>query len=311
MTNADSTTLSDSPQCWPVLRLADWQDTYATLHMWTQIVGKIRLELTTKVNHWWNVPLYVSPHGLTTSLIPYGNRHFDMEFDFFANQLIIRTSDPRSASVALIPRSVADFYNQVMLELRSLGLEVKIWKMPVEVADPIPFDRDTVHNAYDGEAVRRLWRILLSVDNVFSVFRSRFLGKSSPVHFFWGSFDLAVTRFSGRRAPQRSDSDPVLRKIMQEAYSHEVISAGWWPGSVEIRESAFYCYAVPAPTGFAQQTVSPAEAFYHPGMGEYLLMYDDVRRAKSPTRALMEFLQTTYEAGASTGNWDRAALEAA
>jgi hypothetical protein len=198
-----------------------------------------------------------------------------------------------------------------MAELRSLGIEVKIWKMPVEVADAIPFDRDSAHQAYDAEAVRRLWRILLSVDSVFKVFRSRFLGKSSPVHFFWGSFDLAVTRFSGRRAPARSDPDPVLRKIMQEAYSHEVISAGWWPGGGEIQEAAFYCYAAPAAAGFAQETVRPAEAFYHSGMGEYLLMYDDVRRAKSPTGALMEFLQSTYEAGATTGKWDRGALEAA
>jgi hypothetical protein len=311
MRKAEAATLSDSSECWPVLRLADWRDTYATLHMWTQIVGKIRLELTPRLNHWWNVPLYVSPHGLTTSLIPYGNRHFDMEFDFFADQLIIRTSDPKSANVALAPRSVADFYHAVMAELRSLGLEVKIWKMPVEVADAIPFDRDTVHGAYDAEAVRRLWRILLSVDAVFHVFRSRFLGKSSPVHFFWGSFDLAVTRFSGRRAPERSDPDPVLRKIMQEAYSHEVISAGWWPGAGEIQEAAFYCYAAPPPSGFGQQLVAPSEAFYHSGLGEYLLMYDDVRRAKSPTQALLEFLQSTYEAGAMTGNWDRPALEAA
>ena len=308
---AHSTTLSDSPECWPAFRLADWKDTYATLHMWTQIVGKIRLELTPRVNHWWNVPLYVSPHGLTTSLIPYGSRHFDMEFDFFANQLVIRTSDPRTAAVTLTPRSVADFYKELMAALRSLGIEVKIWKMPVEVPEAIPFDRDTVHAAYDGGAVRRLWRILLSVDGVFNVFRSRFVGKSSPVHFFWGSFDLAVTRFSGRRAPERSDANPVLRKIMQEAYSHEVISAGWWPGSGEIQEAAFYCYAAPAASAFSTQPVRPAEAFYHAGMGEYLLMYDEVIRAKSPTGALMEFLQSTYEAGATTGKWERAALEAA
>jgi len=306
-----SRSLSDSPECWPVLRLADWKETYATLHMWTQIVGKITLELTPKVNHWWNVPLYVSPHGLTTSLIPYGNRHFDIEFDFFANQLIIRTSDPRSAAVALAPRSVADFYEAVMAALRSLGIEVNIWKMPVEVADAIPFDHDTLHDAYDADAVRGFWRILLSVDGVFHVFRSRFVGKTSPVHFFWGSFDLAITRFSGRRAPERNDSDPVLRKIMQEAYSHEVISAGWWPGSGEIKEAAFYCYAAPTPAEFAQQPVRPSQAFYHSGLGEYLLMYDDVRKAKSPTGTLMEFLQSTYEAGATTGKWNRAELEAA
>jgi uncharacterized protein DUF5996 len=309
MVTADSRSPSDSLECWPVLRLEDWKDTYATLHMWTQIVGKIKLELTPKVNHWWNVPLYVSPHGLTTSLIPYGNRHFDIEFDFFANQLIIRTSDPRSAAVALAPRSVAELYKAVMAALQSLGIEVEIWKMPVEVADAIPFDQDTLHSAYDADAVRRFWCILLSVNEVFHVFRSRFVGKSSPVHFFWGSFDLAVTRFSGRRAPERSDPDPVLRKIMQEAYSHEVISAGWWPGSGEVKEAAFYCYAAPPPREFAQQPVRPSEAFYHSGMGEYLLMYEDVRKAESPTGALMEFLQSTYEAGATTGKWNRAELE--
>jgi len=300
----------DLPGCWPAFRLADWQETYATLHMWTQIVGKIRLELTPRVNHWWNVPLYVSSRGLSTSIIPYGNRHFDMEFDFVENKLVIHTTDPKTASVALAPRSVADFYQELMSVLRSLGIEVKIWKLPVEIADPIPFDEDKVHAAYDGEYVRRLWRILLSVDEVFHVFRSHFVGKSSPVHFFWGSFDMAITRFSGRRAPERNDPDPVLRKIMQEAYSHEVISAGWWPGGGEIKEAAFYCYAAPAAQGFAEQKVRPAGAFYHSGMGEYLMMYDQVRSAPSPSGALLEFLQSTYEAGATTGKWDREALEA-
>ena len=310
MTKAHPSPSPDSPECWPSFRLADWRATYATLHMWTQIVGKIRLELTPRVNHWWNVPLYVSSRGLSTSIIPYGNRNFDMEFDFVESKLIVRTTDPRTASVVLAPRSVADFYHELMSTLRSLGIEVKIWKIPVEVADPIPFDEDEVHTAYDSEYVWRLWRILLSVDEVFNVFRSRFVGKSSPVHFFWGSFDLAITRFSGRRAPERNDPDPVLRKIMQEAYSHEVISAGWWPGSGEIKEAAFYCYAAPAPPGFAEQKVRPDEAIYHSGMGEYLLMYDQVRSAPSPSAALLEFLQSTYEAGATTGKWDREALEA-
>src|SRR5689334_11012819 len=278
MMKADATTLSDSSECWPVLRLADWRDTYATLHMWTQIVGKIKLELTPKVNHWWNVPLYVSPHGLTTSLIPYGNRHFDIEFDFFANQLIIRTSDPRSAAVVLAPRSVADFYQAVMAALQSLGIEVEIWKMPVEVANPIPFDQDTLHSAYDEDAVRRFWRILLSVDGVFHVFRSRFVGKSSPVHFFWGSFDLALTRFSGRRAPERPGADLVTR----EAYSHEVISCGFWPGGGPVKGAAFYCYAAPAPAGLEQMRVQPDAAFYHKELGEFFLMYDDMRRAPLP-----------------------------
>ena len=303
--------MNDKFNAWPELPLDAWQDTYDTLHMWTQIVGKIRLALTPRINHWWNVPLYVSPRGLTTSRIPYADRQFDMEFDFFSNQLVIRTSDPRTASVALVPRTVADFYKEVMAALRSLAIAVEIWKMPVEVADAIPFDQDTVHRAYDADSVRRLWRILLTVDGVFNVFRSHFVGKSSPVHFFWGSFDLAITRFSGRRAPARDDPDPVLRKIMQEAYSHEVISAGWWPGGGEIQEPAFYCYAAPAPAGFAEQKVRPAEAFYHSGMGEYLLLYEQVRRAPSPSSALTQFLESTYEAGARTGKWERAALEAA
>jgi hypothetical protein len=311
MTSPRRIHLADSPECWPTLHLADWKDTCGTLHMWTQIVGKIRLELTPLVNHWWNVPLYVSACGLATSIIPYGNRSFEMEIDFHAEKLVIRTSDPKTASVALAPRSVADFYREVMSTLRSLDIEVKIWTMPAEVPNPIPFDQDTTHASYDAEAVRQFWRILLSVDDVFKVFRSRFIGKSSPVHFFWGSFDLAVTRFSGRRAPERTDWPAGLAKIMREAYSHEVISAGWWPGSGEITDSAFYCYAAPAPQGFAEQKVRPQQAFYHPGVGEYVLMYDDVRRAKSPSAALLEFLESTYEAGATTGNWDRKALESA
>jgi hypothetical protein len=311
MTKPRGIHLADSPECWPALHLAEWKDTRATLHMWTQIVGKIRLELTPLLNHWWNVPLYVSPRGLTTSIIPYGNRSFEMEFDFHADKLLVRTSDPKAASIALAPRSVADFYREVMSTLRSLDIEVKIWTMPMEVPDPIPFDQDTVHASYDAESARQFWRILLSVDDVFKVFRSRFIGKSSPVHFFWGSFDLAITRFSGRRAPERTDWPPGLGKIMQEAYSHEVISAGWWPGSGEITDAAFYCYAAPTPLGFAEQKVGPPQAFYHSGLGEYLLMYDEVRRAKSPSAALLEFLESTYEAGATTGNWDRKALEAA
>lgn len=309
MTQARSTAISESSESWPAIRLAEWKDTYTTLHMWMQIVGKIRLELTPQTNHWWNVPLYVSPRGLTTSIIPYKNRCFEMEFDFLEHKLVIRTTDPKTMSVALAPRSVADFYAELTAALRSLNIDVHIWKMPVEVADPIPFDQDQVHASYDGEYTRRLWRILLSIDEVFKVFRSRFVGKSSPVHFFWGSFDLALTRFSGRRAPERNDPDPVLRKIMREAYSHEVISAGWWPGGGDVKEAAFYCYAAPPPDGFAQQPVRPDKAFYHSGLGEYLLMYDDVRLAKSPSTALLEFLQSTYEAGATTGKWDREALE--
>jgi hypothetical protein len=309
MIEARSTAVSDAPACWPALPLDAWKDTRDTLHMWTQIVGKVRLELTPKINHWWNVALYVSARGLTTSVIPYGDRVFEIEFDFLEHQLLIKTCDPATRVIPLGPRSVADFYQEFMSTLRSLNIDVKIWHMPVEVPDPIPFDQDRTHASYDKEYARRLWRTLVSVDDVFKVFRSRFIGKSSPVHFFWGGFDLAVTRFSGRPAPPRNDPDPVLRKIMREAYSHEVISAGWWPGGGDVKDAAFYCYAAPEPPGFGGQKVRPAAAFYHQPMGEFLLMHEEVRRSGSPTATLLEFFQSTYEAGATLGNWDRLALE--
>jgi hypothetical protein len=309
MATARQTDLANSPELWPELPLNEWKDTYATLHMWTQIVGKIRLKLTPRMNQWWNVPLYVSSRGLSTSLLPYGNRHFEMEFDFLEHKLAIHTTDARAVSVALAARPVADFYAEVMTALRALDIDVHIWKIPVEVADPIPFDQDRVHASYDREYARRFWRILVSVDEVFKIFRARFIGKSSPVHFFWGSFDLAVTRFSGRPAPERTETDPVMRKIMEEAYSHEVISAGWWPGGGTVPGAAFYCYAAPAPGGFEKQSVGPAQAHYDSALGEYLLMYDEVRVAPSPSGTLLEFLQSTYEAGATTGNWDRKGLE--
>ena len=277
--------------------------------MWTQIVGKVRLALAPPANHWWNIPLYVSTCGLTTSPIPYGWRSFEVEFDFIAQQLHIRVSDGNSKQLPLVPQSVADFYRQFFAALESLDIFVEIWKMPVEVADPIAFDQDGVHASYDAASAHAFWRILLSVDRVFKSFRCRFLGKSSPVHFFWGSFDLAVTRFSGRRAPERRDTDPILRKIMTEAYSHEVISAGFWPGGGAVNDAAFYCYAVPQPDGFEKWPVQPASAVYHTGLGEYVLMYDEVRRASSPASALLEFLQSTYEAGAISGKWDRDSLE--
>jgi Family of unknown function (DUF5996) len=309
MNDPARTAISDSPACWPALPLSEWKATCDTLHMWTQIVGKIRLALTPKVNHWWNVALHVSSRGLTTSVIPYGVRVFEMEFDFLEHELRIQTCDPATRIVPLAPRSVADFYKEVMSALHSLNLDVEIWKMPVEVTDPIPFDQDTVHASYDPEYARRFWRALVSADEAFKVFRSGFLGKSSPVHFFWGSFDLTVTRFSGRPAPPRNDPDPVLRKIMQEAYSHEVISAGWWPGSGEVKDAAFYCYAAPEPQGFAAARVHPQAARYESKVGEFLLMYDEVRRASSPTTALLEFLQSTYDAGANLAKWDRKALD--
>lgn len=301
--------LPDSSQCWPPLLLADWKDTYATLHMWTQIVGKIRLELTPLLNHWWNVPLYVSPCGLTTSIIAYGNRSFEMEFDFFESKLVIRTSDQQTASVALAPRSVADFYREMMDKLHSLGIEVKIWKMPVEVPDPIPFDRDTVHAAYDAESAQRLWRILQSIDAVFKVFRARFVGKSSPVHFFWGSFDLAVTRFSGRAAPPPPSNPVIPDPVNREAYSRECSSAGFWPGNGGFGQPAFYSYAYPQPPGFAGAAITTEGAYYSKEIGEFILPYEAVRQAPSPGERLLDFLRQTYSAAADLGKWDRATLE--
>jgi hypothetical protein len=309
MTDVLNTAVSDSQICWPALPIAEWQDTRDTLHMWTQIVGKVRLALTPKTNHWWNVALLVSARGLTTGTIPYGDRVFEIEFDFLDHQLIIKTCDPATKIIPLAPRSVADFYREFMSALHALNIDVKIWNMPVEVPNPIAFDQDKIHAAYDKEYARRFWRTLVSIDDVFKVFRSRFVGKSSPVHFFWGSFDLAVTRFSGRLAPDRNDPDPVLRKIMQEAYSHEVISAGWWTGGGAVKDAAFYCYAAPAPEGFASQKVRPTAATYDPQLGEFLLLHEDARRSGSPTATVLDFLQSTYEAGAKLAKWDRAALE--
>lgn len=296
---------SDAPDCWPALPLAAWKETYATLHMWTQIAGKIRLALSPKVNHWWSVALHVTPRGLSTQAMPYEAGTVEVQFDFVEHRLLIQTNDGLARMFPLVPCSVAEFFQQIMEQLRSAGIEVKIWKMPVEIPNPISFDQDYVHASYDPEYAHRFWRILISVSKVFETFRARFIGKSSPVHFFWGSFDLAVTRFSGRRAPERKDADT----IMLEAYSHEVISAGFWPGSGEVKDAAFYSYAAPEPEGFRKHPVRPETAFYHPQAGEFILMYDDVRRASSPTATLLTFLQTTYEAGATLGNWDRAALE--
>lgn len=296
---------SSTDLSWPELPLAAWQDTYSTLHMWTQVVGKVRLALAPLVNHWWEVPFYVTARGLTTSAIPYGDRVFDVEFDFRDHRLDIRTTWGTSRALALKPKSVAEFYSEFMSALQSLGIDVKIWTMPVEVPNPIRFDVDTQHASYDPEYANRFWRILVVCQDIFHEFRAGFIGKNSPVHFFWGSFDLAVTRFSGRRAPERPGADVITR----EAYSHEVISAGFWPGGSGVDGPAFYAYAAPEPAGFAEQKVKPAAAFYHPQLKEFLLMYDDVRRAASPWQALMDFLQSTYEAGANLGNWNRGELE--
>jgi hypothetical protein len=294
-----------NPDLWPELPLAAWQDTYATLHMWSQIVGKVRLALSPRMNHWWEVPLYVNASGLTSSPIPYEQGIFEVQFDFIEHQLVIQTDQHTSRTLALEPRSVADFYREFMAALAALGIKVKIWKMPVEIAIPIPFDRDTQHASYDREYANRFWRILVVSDAIFKEFRAGFIGKSSPVHFFWGSFDLAVTRFSGRRAPERPEADAITR----EAYSHEVLSCGFWPGGGDVKEAMYYAYAAPEPLGCGQQPVRPAQAFYHPQLREFLLPYQAVRTANSPREALLAFAQSTYEAGANLGNWPRRELE--
>jgi hypothetical protein len=294
---------------WPEIKFSEWQDTLATLHMWTQVVGKIRLELTPLVNHWWNVPLYVSARGLTTTAMTYGDgRVFEIEFDFIDHKLRIECSDGATKTLDLRPQSVADFYAEVMGALRELGIEVDIWTMPVEVPNPIRFTEDHEHKSYDPEYANRCWRALAEMEKVFQEFRARFIGKCSPVHFFWGSFDMAVTRFSGRTAPEREGADLITR----EAYSHEVISHGWWPGNKDM-ESAFYSYTAPEPAGLpdtvAQGRIRPPQTFYSTEMKEFFLPYDDVRKAASPDQTLMDFCQTTYEAGADLAKWDRKALE--
>ena len=289
----------------PALPFDSWKDTLATLHMWAQIVGKVRLKLCPLVNHWWNVPFYITARGMTTSPMPYEHRDVEAQFDFIDHKVLIEASDGRVAVILMEPQSVADFYKKFMTVLDELGVNVHIWTMPREIPDPIPFEKDHLHASYDPEAAHKFWRILVWVDQVLKEFRAGFLGKASPVHFFWGSFDLAVTRFSGRVAPARPGADSVTR----EAYSHEVSSAGFWPGGGEIKGPAFYSYAAPEPLGFADQRVGPRAAFYHSQVKEFLLMYDDVRSAPSPRAALMEFLQSTYDAAAKLGKWNRESLE--
>jgi hypothetical protein len=295
---------------WPSLPLAAWQDTYATLHLWTQIIGKIRLALAPKLNHWWQSTLYVTPRGLTTASIPCGTRNFQISFDFLDHQLQIDTSDGITKRIALAPRSVADFYQMVLTTLSDIGIEVQIWTMPQEVSEPIPFDQDYQHAAYDPEYAQRLWQILVQVDRVMTLFRSQFVGKSSPVHFFWGSFDLVVTRFSGHRAPEHPGGVPNMADwVTREAYSHEVSSCGFWPGGGSVVEPVFYAYAYPAPEGFRDYPIQPREAFYSSEMQEFILPYEAVRQADDPDAMLLAFLQSTYEAAADLGHWDRVALE--
>jgi uncharacterized protein DUF5996 len=290
---------------WPEFSSPAWPDTYATLHMWTQIVGKIRLKLAPPVNHWWGAALQLCARGITTLTMPYGGGGFEMTLDFCGHELEIRTSDNRIQAVRLEPKTVADFYAETMRALSSLGITVRIWPMPVEVPSPIRFTEDTQHKSYDAAAASIWWRAMARSADVMNEFRASFLGKSSPVHFWWGSFDLAVTRFSGRRAPSKPNADVITK----EAYSHEVISAGFWPGGGAFPEPAYYAYAAPAPDGFDKARVGPATAFYSADLGEFLLRYDDVRKAPSPRAALLEFLETTYDAGATLGKWDRKELE--
>lgn len=301
---------SSGSQAWPPLPLEAWSETCATLHMWTQIVGKIRLVQCPWTNHSWHATLYVTARGLTTSPIPHGSSTFEIAFDFIDHQLIVQVSDGRVARVPLEPQATATFYGRLMDEMGKLGLHVKIHRKPNEVPDPIRFDQDHVHCSYDAEYAHRFWRILVQADRVFKEFRSRFIGKSSPVHYFWGGPDLAVTRFSGRRAPEHPGGIPNIPDwITREAYSHEVSSCGFWPGGGPVPYAAFYAYAYPQPAGFAQAAVRPDAAFYSSELGEFILPYDAVRQADSPDRVLLEFLQTTYEAAANLAGWDRGSLE--
>jgi len=288
---------------WPPLPLNEWQETYSTLHMWTQIVGKVRMALSPPMNHWWHVALYVNSRGLTTGPIPYPPGVFEIQFDFQKHEVNISTSEGPSASRPLRNESVANFYSGIFETLASLGIEVEINPMPQEVADPVPFDRDHANCSYDPRYVNRFWRILVSSAKVLERFRARFTGKCSPVHFFWGSFDLACTRFSGRPAPARRGA------ISGPAYSHEVSSAGFWPGGGAVDNPAFYSYTVPQPPGMETQPVRPAGASWNAQLSEFILMYDHVRRAESPEVTLYEFLESTYDAGARLAKWDRAALE--
>ena len=308
MAGERTVTVPKDTDIWPSLPLEAWRETYATLHMWMQVVGKIRLALAPMVCHWWGVTLYVTSRGLTTSPMPYGTRIIQIDFDFIDHALQIHTAEGESRSLTLAPRSVADFYRETMAALHSLGIEVKIWTTPVEVEDRTPFEEDRHHASYDPDSAHRCWRILAQTDRVLHAFRSRFIGKVSPVHFFWGAFDMAVTRFSGRPAPMHPGAPNLAKFVAREAYSHEVSSCGFWPGG-GASGPAFYAYAYPEPKGFKHYAVQPKEAFYSEEMREFLLPYDAVRTAEFPDRVLLAFLQSTYEAAAILGKWDRPALE--
>ncbi len=289
---------------WPALPYEAWKDTYATLHMWTQIAGKIALAHAPPLNHSWSVAFHVTPRGLATRTLPHGSRSFTMEFDFIDHELVIRTSDDDHRTLLLAPRPVAAFYHDVMATLADMRLPVKIWPVAVELPAPIRLDTDVVHHAYDADYANRCWRILVQLDRVFTASRCGFIGKASPVHFFWGAFDLAVSRFSGRPAPPREGP-----AFMREAYSHEVISHGFWPGSGPVLEPSFYAYAVPEPNGLKEADVQPDAAYYHRELQEFILPYDAVRTAASPEEAITAFIESTYQQAATLGGWDRGALE--
>jgi hypothetical protein len=305
-----SVSVVNQVNAWPELPLDEWQATYDTVHLWTQIVGKTRLALAPMQNHWWQAALYVTSRGLGTSPMPYDDRTLEVEFDFIEHQLIAQTSDGTVQTLPLAPQAVADFYREYVAMLRSMGIEVKLRPVPNEMEEAIPFAEDRTHASYDGNAVQRCWHALVQVDRVMKEFRGRFIGKCSPVHFWWGGFDIACTRFSGRRAPTNHGGVPYCPDyVMLEAYSHECISAGWWPGGLGIDAPAFYSYVYPEPDGFSEVAIRPATARYHPVLRDWILPYDAVRIAPDPDRELLDFLQSTYEAAATASRWDRAALE--
>jgi hypothetical protein len=297
---------------WPALPFEAWQDTFATLHRWAQIVGKTRLGLAPMMNHWWQATFYITARGFNTGPMPHHGRTFEIEFDFIDHALVIHTDAGEEGRLALVARSVADFYQEYRATLRRMGLDVACYPRPVEMDDVTRFDQDRDHASYDAEAAARCWRAMVQVERVLKIFRGRFLGKVSPVQLYWGAFDLACTRFSGRRAPTHPGGIPNIGDhVMHEAYSHECISAGWWPGGAILREPAFYSYAYPEPAGFAEARVRPAAAYWHRELREFVLPYEAVRTAEDPDAAVLEFLQSTYERGADLAGWDRAALERA
>jgi hypothetical protein len=301
---------AETVETWPALPLEEWEDTRATLHMWTQIVGKVRLARAPMINHWWQVPLYVTPRGLTTSAIPDGSGAFSIDFDFIDHRLLLKTNAGEQREVALYSRSVADFYGEVMAQLRSLGSDVKIWTHPVEIEDAIPFEHDEQHATYDPAQANRFWAALVQSERVLTRFRSGFTGKCSPVHFFWGSFDMAVTRFSGRGAPPHPGGIPnVADWVTRESYNRECSSCGFWPGTAAAGEAIFYAYAYPEPPGFGAWPLRPDAATYNGTLREFVLPYQAVRTAPDPDAMLLEFCQSSYDAAADLGGWNRAELE--